>query len=362
MYEIATLKTDLRVVALTAGHEDPASRFRIRQNIPHLGRLGIKVREFTPFVTQYPELPGRLGRIRRRYLLPLAVTQTALNVIARIPGTMASYKADVTWISRSYIPAMEQAIRLVKKPRVLDVDDAIWLTTPFGARTAARFARQMNAIVVANHYLADWYSNYCDRVFVISGGIDIARFRPRPDGMQSQDSKFVIGWTGTSGNFRELYKIEVALARFLVDHPDARLCIVSNTQPEFKIVPQAQLEFRRWREADEVADIQDFNVGIMPLHDSEWTRGKNSNKMLCYMACGLPVVVSPVGTNKEILEIGKIGFGATSLDDWYELVNQIYCNRDLGTSLGANGHDIVAQNFSAQAVSEQLAKVFRKLA
>ena len=352
----------LEVVALTQKGPSPSARFRINQNIPHLAELGIWVRGYAPFLSTYSRLPGRLGKVRERYLFPVAIGKALLVAAGRVPGTIASYKADLTWINRSYVPGLEQMVRFVKGPRVLDVDDSVWLSTIFGQGAAAKFARQMDAVIAGNSYVADWYSQYCKNVHVVPDGIDTERFRPAAKPKESKTDGFVVGWTGTSVNFHELYRIEPALARFLKDHADAKLCIISNERPKFKQIPPAQLIYKRWAAATEATDLNDFDVGIMPLQETEWTRGKNSNKMLCYMASGLPVVVSLVGTNREILQMGEIGLAADAIDDWYGCLNLLFCDRNARLEMGNRGRQIIERNFSIRMVCGQLAKIFRTLA
>lgn len=352
----------LRVTAFIQGGDLPSDRFRIIQNVPHLAKQGIRVTAYSPFLRLYARLPGRLGKIRERYLLPVTLVKTVLTIGGRISGTLASYRADLAWIGRSFVPGLENLVQFVKGPRVLDVDDAIWMTTPFGRGAAARFARKMDAVIANNSFVADWYSQYCKNVYVVPDGIDTERFKPADKALKSDTDNFVVGWTGTSVNFGELYNIEPALVRFLKDHPKARLRVISNEPPKFDDIPPAQLEFKQWTAEAEGTNLSDLDVGIMPMRETEWTKGKNSNKMLCYMASGLPVVVSPVGTNKEILALDDIGLAPDSLDSWYDCLTEILDNGTLRTDMGERGREIVERQFSIEIVSAQLAKIFREIA
>lgn len=359
----ASLSQDiLKVAALTQGGYLPSDRFRIRQNIPYLRKYGIEIDEFSPFLPQYTRLPGRLGDIRERYMLPYALVKLMLSCVGRVPGAIASHRTDLTWIGRTFITGFEGLVRFVRGPRVLDVDDAIWLTTPFGQRAAARFAMKMDAVIASNSFIADWYSQYCKSVYVVPGGIDTNRFKPADNGPKADADDFLIGWTGTSVNFHELYEIESVLASFLHDHPNTRLRIISNAPPRFTRIPSDRFEFRRWTADTEGSDLNDLDMGIMPLRETEWAKGKNSNKMLCYMASGLPVVVSPVGTNAEILRMGNIGFGPVSGDDWYVCLSSLLNDRSACIEMGAAGRTVVEREFSNAVISTKLARVFREMA
>ena len=358
----ASLSQQLKVVALTQGGHLPSDRFRIQQNIPHLRKYGVEVDEFPPFLPQYARLPGRLGDIRERYMLPYTLVKLILACVGRVPGAIASQRADLAWIGRTFVTGFEGLVRFVSSPRVLDVDDAIWLATPFGQRAAVRFAMKMDVVIASNSFIADWYSRYCKNVYIVPGGIDTGRFKPADNGSKADAEDFLIGWTGTSVNFHELYEIESALTNFLYDHPNARLRIIANTSPRFSKIPNGQFEFRRWTADTEGSDLSDLDVGIMPLRETEWTKGKNSNKMLCYMASGLPVVVSPVGTNNEILRLGNIGLAPGSLDDWYDCLKKLFNDRKAGFDMGARGRAIVEQGFSINVISRQLADIFHDIA
>jgi glycosyltransferase involved in cell wall biosynthesis len=107
--------------------------------------------------------------------------------------------------------------------------------------------------------------------------------------------------------------------------------------------------------------IQRMNVGVMPLPDDDWTRGKCSYKMLQYMACGIPVIVSPVGMNKEVLAKGAVGKAAQSHSEWYEAFSFYYGNESMAKSHGRAGRKVVEQNYSVQLLAGQLAGIFKSL-
>jgi glycosyltransferase involved in cell wall biosynthesis len=104
-----------------------------------------------------------------------------------------------------------------------------------------------------------------------------------------------------------------------------------------------------------------MDIGLMPLPNNEWTKGKCSFKMLQYMACCIPVIVSPVGMNSEVLALGEVGLGANSPSDWYEALVFFYKNRSLGHNFGKNGRQVVEDNFNQKVICQKLAKVFQDL-
>lgn len=350
----------IRVAALTSGRHVPSARFRIRQHLAPLRGLGVEVAEYCPFISQYARLPGALGKMRQRYLAPITLGQTILTGIARIPGVLGARKSDVTWVERNFLPGLDDLVRLTRSPRVLDMDDAVWLSDPLGPRSAGRFARQFDAIIAGNAYLADWYSKHCSKVFVVPTAIDCERFKPSQDKVSAAraSEKFVIGWTGTAGNFKYLEAIERPLARFLRDHASASLKIIADRKPSLRSIPEDRINFVAWDSDAEVAGLRDMDVGLMPLEDTEWTRGKCSFKMLQYMAMEMPVIVSMVGMNAEILKLGECGIGIRREAEWLDALTSIYENEALRARMGRVGRELAVSSFSVPVVAQRLANVF----
>jgi glycosyltransferase involved in cell wall biosynthesis len=118
----------------------------------------------------------------------------------------------------------------------------------------------------------------------------------------------------------------------------------------------------RWSEANEVGLLQQMDVGLMPLEDSEWARGKCGFKMLSYMAVGLPVIVSPVGVNQAILAQDELGLAAASNAEWYDALESLYHSHDLGARLGQAGRRVVEKNYSVRTNVVRLAEIFNQVA
>jgi glycosyltransferase involved in cell wall biosynthesis len=332
----------IHVAALTGGRNSPAARFRVRQYIPRLEDHGIRIREYIPFFYENCGWPS------------------PFKAASHLPGLFGSRRADLTWIGRELVRGYETFERLLKRPRVLDVDDAIWLDWPFGKYALPHIARGMDAVVAGNTFLAEWFSRYCRNVAVLPTALDLSRYAPRP-APPTQTERFTIGWTGAADSFPFLAGIQEALLRFLDDHPESEVLIVAERPWTTSSIPPERLRFVRWSAQVEVDVLHEMTVGIMPLPDSEWARGKCSFKMLQYMAVGLPVIVSPVGMNAEVLARGEVGFGAASMDDWYQALETLHRDRALRHAMGRAGRTVVERHFSADKVADALAVIFRSL-
>ena len=329
----------IKVTALTANRDDPASRFRIRQFIRPLARFGIDVREHYLPITRY----------RRQ---PLA----SLAVVLRLPGVAASRTSDITWFRRELIPERSTLEQLTGGHRIFDVDDAIWLLRDSGF--SEKIVASCDGVIAGNSWLAEHYKSIGKRVWVVPSSVDTGVWQPAKT---TSTGPWVIGWSGTASNLRFLQMIEEPLAQFLARYPDTRLRVVCDSRPDLKLIPPGSWEFIKWSRENEVASIQTMNVGLMPLEDSDWARGKCAFKMLLYMACGLPVIVTPVGVNRELLEKDQIGFPALRPGEWFESLRQLYEDQTLSRSFGEAGRRLVEAEYSVDVNVPRLAKIFTEV-
>ena len=337
----------MRVAAYTGGPNVPSARMRVRQYIAPLGELGIHVQE-------YP-LPWGNVLPRSRALRPLWAGATATS---RVLDLTRSWAADLTWVSRQLLPAFAPVQALARRPMVLDVDDAVWLNT--GGRRAKELARASAAVVCGNAFLADYFRQWNPAVHVIPTAIDARKYSPRD--AYADGDPVIVGWSGTSGNFGFLYEIEAALARVLEERPAVRLRVIADRPPAFTSLPDSQVDFVRWQPGIEADCMREMSIGLMPLADDAWCAGKCSFKMLCSMACALPVVVSPVGMNRDVLSCGNIGFGPKSTQDWIDALLLLIDNPELRDRMGATGRFVVEQQFSLERLVPQYAEVLHAVA
>jgi glycosyltransferase involved in cell wall biosynthesis len=333
----------ITLAALTAGKNIPSSRFRVRQYIPRLAKHGIVVQEHKPFSEKTCYFPG------------------PFKAMTKFGGLFRSRDADLVWICRGFVEGYETFERFLKRPRILDVDDAVWLRRPFGRFTVPDIARAMDAVIVGNSYLAEYFGKYCKEVYVIPTAIDLDRYTLSPESAHESSEKFVIGWTGSSSNFKYLDTIEPVLSRFIEAHDGVELILIADRPWEHRLLPPEKIRFVQWSVEEEVRVLHSMSVGLMPLADDIWTRGKCAFKMLQYMAVGLPVIVSPVGMNRDVLEKGNIGLAAGSPDEWYEALESLYKEKSLGVKLGLEGRKVVEQFYNADIVARGLADIFKSL-
>jgi len=350
----------ISVAAITSGKNLPSTRFRIRQHIDPLQRYGVGVMEYCPRIDKYAPIPFLDGRVNHRYILPVHAAWMGVKLMTRIPGILASRSHQVTWLSRELLPGYPSLEKLLKKPLAFDVDDAIWLTTPFGKSAIQRIARFSDLILAGNDHIANWFAPISNRVHVIPTAVDTHRFKPHRE-MDMDNEVFTIGWTGSSATLPFLEAIESPLARFLREFKHTRITIMADRKVCFKNIPPEKINCRRWSPHAESNFLNTMDVGLMPMPDTAWTRGKCAYKMLLYMATGVPVIVSPVGMNRDVLAMGDVGLSARTDDEWYEALVYIYRHRTSAATMGKTGRGVILNHFDRYLVTQRIADLFHHL-
>jgi glycosyltransferase involved in cell wall biosynthesis len=329
---------------LTQGRWVPSTRYRVMQFLDRLPAYGVR-----PSL-----LDARFGAYPPASLLE----RPGWGIGAVANGLWRSLQArrlDVTLVQRSLISSMRTFECLSARPLILDVDDAIFLQGWSGWHDA--LARRATHVICGNEYLAEHYRRLAP-VSVIPTTVDTQKFVRSPNPPENP----VIGWSGTSSGLTFLYSIEIPLGVVLKRFPSAKLKIVCDRPPRFASLPADRVIFEQWTPEREVTGLQSFTVGLMPLVDTSWSRGKCAFKMLTFMAVGIPVVVSPIGPNKEILELGHAGFAASKDEDWVEALSRLLHDPALSMEMGSKGRSIVEQHFDCEVHAPVLADVIKQAA
>jgi glycosyltransferase involved in cell wall biosynthesis len=333
----------LSIAAFTNGKHVPSTRFRLENLQQGFQQQGISLTMFHAQRSAYPPA--------RRSSRPLWF---ARELVARIPQIIRSYSYDAVILQRELIATLPTLEPFTKWPRILDVDDAIWMfRNGWGARVIANHA---DHIVCGNDFLADYFARFHKPVSVIPTTVDTRRFLPH-----SHPENKIIGWSGSSSGLSFLRSIEEPLGKVLADNPGWRLRVVSDQRPDLSMIPKDRVEYVRWKASGEVQAIAETDIGIMPLDDNLWSRGKCAYKMLLYMACSLPVVVSDIGMNHEILQQNFVGYGVRTPGQWHEALNSLIHDPQLRHNAGQNGRRVVEASFSVDQAVTRWVEVLGKV-
>jgi glycosyltransferase involved in cell wall biosynthesis len=331
----------LRVAAYTHGKNSASARFRVRQYTPPLRELGVELREYRAGLGSIPPCTKAL-----RPLWGMA------TVGERALSSTASFFADVTLLQREMVSTLFTVEPLTRKPRVLDVDDAIFLYRDGSA--ARRLARLCQTVICGNDFLAENFRKWNPNVQVLPTAVDTDRYQPCSRQPQSPLKR--IGWSGGSSNFVYLDTIRPALRALLDRRKDVIFRVVADRRPRLEGIAEDRVEFIRWSPQNEVQAIQEMSIGVMPLQDSPWARGKCSFKLLTYMACGVPAVASPVGMNAEVLTAGG-GLGPRNLEDWAAAMEWLLDDQVSARRIAEQGRQAVLRDYSVRALAPRLAAI-----
>lgn len=341
----------------------PSQRFRIEQWSAALSEAGIMVR-LAPFVdSSLMDLLYQRGRTVEKAAGIVAALARRLKEGARVG------RADVILIHRAACllgPALlERLLLLWRRPIVFDFDDAIYLRHTSGAnrlfdwlkcpgKTAA-LCRISSLVVAGNDHLADYARRHNPRVVVVPTSIDLDLYRPmeREEGLRC----VTIGWTGSATSMTHLEMFAPVL-RGLLAHRDVEIRVQSNRPPTLPGIP---FVWRPWAPATEIDEIRAFDIGIKPMPDDPWARGKCPMKELQYMALGIPAVCSDVGTSAEVIRDGENGFLANSLGQWVERLARLVDDAALRRKIGLAGRQTVEERYSTRVCAARFAEAIRSV-
>ena len=352
----------LLVLASKPAGLSPSQRFRLEQWAPRLERdHGIKL-DFSAF--ESPRLARLLpmrGHVAEKAILVLFHFFRRADVLRRI----AKYDAVVVHREAALIgPAIyERLVALCGTPIIFDFDDAIWLQQPgsgftsklhFFAKTGT-ICRIATAVSAGNAYLAEFASGFNGSVFEIPTSIELDDYKLTAEPLQ--DSRFIVCWTGSTSTLSHFETARPALVELARQIP-LTVKVICNRPPE-RDIEGAEMVFVRWSAEAEVREVAKCHVGIMPLPDDDFARGKCGLKALQFMAAGRPVVASPVGVNCEIIKPGINGYLADSPAEFAARLRELSRSETLRDRLGKAGRNTVEASYSAEAVSAQFARVVR---
>jgi glycosyltransferase involved in cell wall biosynthesis len=265
-------------------------------------------------------------------------------------------------------PPLLEELAARRVPVVYDFDDAIFLGhTSAANRAVAPWKRpdKVGAIVaratttiVGNSWLASYAHQFSSRVTVIPTTIDVDEYTP---GARPAGGAVRVGWSGSRTTSPHLHTIDPALQRIL-QQPFTELAVIGD--PSFRLdgVDQEHVNARAWRRETELDDIRAFDIGIMPLPDDDWSKGKCGLKALQYMALAVAAVSSPVGVNPEIVTHGVNGLLASTPDEWVETVERLAQDAELRRELGDAGRQTVLERYSGQQWAPRFLEVLEEAA
>jgi glycosyltransferase involved in cell wall biosynthesis len=319
------------------------SRVRVHQYLPYLASRGVDARVVPFWPRPDPRPPSTLGPARRS-----AARLRMVERVARL--SLLAPHHDVTVIQRVLLPSRLQRLLAGRARRlVFDFDDAIATTHPgmtdedrWTRQAEPRFAQMLalsRAVFAATPVLVGQARRHAANVFELPSPVDCDRYRPSD---RSGAARVVVGWIGNPSTSRYLHPILPVCRRLAARHPELSFEAVG-ADPDADLDP---FRVRPWSLDSELVHLGDFDIGIMPLDDDPWARGKAGYKLLQYMACGIPSVASPVGVNPGLLRGGACGLLAAGEEEWEQALSTLIADAALRRRMGEAGLAFVRSEYS----------------
>ncbi|MFL6230745.1 MAG: glycosyltransferase family 4 protein [Pyrinomonadaceae bacterium] len=357
----------MRILALVPYPADvaPGQRYRMEQWAPPLARLGVEV-DFEAFrCEELHSLLGEPGNTWRKVSLTMRALAQRLRVLKRIKDYDLVYIYNETAMVGPAL--LEHYISAKGVPFVFDFDDAIYLhytyispvsrslrLLKFPGKTGA-ICRLAAHVIAGNSYLAAYASRFNRHVTVVPSTINTESYTFENHKPAAEPP--VIGWTGSYSTVQYLDTLRPVLSR-LARRERFKLRVIG--VPGYSL-EGVEVEAVPWRSETEVADLRAVDIGIMPLPDDEWTRGKCGMKALQYMALGIPCVCSPVGVNPSIIRDGENGLLASTEDEWIERLTRLLHSASLRERLGSAGRATVEAEYASSAHALRVYEIFQSV-
>lgn len=337
-----------------------SSRLRTMQYISNMSNIGIDIEVFPFFDDEH--LKGQYETGRTPFPNIVRYFYKRLKCLKMHPAP------DLIWLEYEALPWVPWFIERLFFPRgvpiISDYDDAIFhrYDNHRFKIVQAILGKKINAImknsylvVAGNHYLAEYANQSGSKnIQLVPTVIDMNLYKT--GSLKKENDKVRLGWIGTPTTFRNYLKDKLPLFENLASSEGFKISLMSAWSKNQKI--NSSIDFIEWSEKNELSFLYSLDIGVMPLNNSPWAQGKCGYKLLQFMACGLPVVASPVGVNSQIVEHGENGFLADSDEEWRRAIKLLLNDSDLRKRMGAKGRKKVEEHFSLKLWAPKLNQMF----
>ena len=332
----------------------PSSRYRVYQLLPVLQQLGVEG-VVSPAIGDalYRQLYLDQGGSHSRVSALSAVWRKRRADLQQIG------QFDAVFIQKGVFPGLYSGFErriASQKPLVFDFDDAIWLPRVGGSqalralhreRAVQEIMRRATVVIAGNDFLAEYATRFTRNVTVVPSSINIGAYRRAA-------SSNIVGWIGSRTTLSYLKPLAPVFKQLGIK---PRVIASGDTrQLDFDV------EFRPWQLETEMEELSQIGIGIAPLTDTAWERGKCGVKVLQYMACGIPVVASPVGVQQRFVQHGVTGFFARNDAEWTQHLRELIDNPELRGRMGAAAREVVAREYDVTQAAQKVASVLRSVA
>ncbi len=352
-----------KILFISRGGNHPSGRFRIEQYLPYFKKQGNKF-----LILNLP--PYNFWKSSMSFWEKVNfATGLVLNILSKLLILPLLPFYDIVFIQRGallgIILSIEKLYFLLNKKVILDFDDTIppeetdqsnWLKKiMLDQNRTDQMIKRARCIIVGNKYLAQYAKKLNKKVIILSTPVETKNFRPREN--RKIKKQITIGWVGTSSNLKYLEALLPVLQKIEKIFKNVEIITICDEQS--KILTQHLKRYRHilWNKEEEIKNFHRIDIGIMPLVENEWTKGKCGFKLLQYMACGIPTVASPVGINKKIIRDGFNGFLAKENEEWFKKLSFLIKNKKTREKNAKAARKTVCQSYSTAKNFEKLKKI-----
>ena len=346
-----------------------ASRYRVYQYLPYLESQGVKCEVFSiisDFATGLAIRSPEFGDLKRFAYYIYVFFERFFRFWA-VFFTAPFF--DIIFLQRATFPfALAKLLPLVNKKIIFDIDDAIFLPDSSKKDLVTRFKgfikeselidvlKISKCVIVENDYIKGYVSKYCSAVYKIPGPIDTDRYFVKHESADRKE--VVIGWIGSPATTLYLHMLDKVFEEILAKFANVKIVLIGAGNYSF---PDKRVVRIPWSYDTEVAELQEFDIGIMPMPDDQWTKGKLGCKMLQYMAVGVPAVVSYTPTNAEVIDVEKNGFFAKDNTGWITILARLIEDGSLRRAVGLEGQKKAESFCSVRKNGPLLLSIFNVL-
>jgi glycosyltransferase involved in cell wall biosynthesis len=346
-------------------HESPSQRFRFEQYFHILEKAGHRYTVQSFLDSGNWKIFFRPGNSFLKLLTLLK------GYCRRVMMLFTALSYDFIFIHREATPLGPPLIeyilaKILRRKIIYDFDDAIWMTDRQHEPALLSFLKWRKKVryicgwsfrvSCGNEYLMKYALQYNKNAVYNPTTIDTeAWHNPELYNTKKNPDIITIGWTGSHSTLKYLNAIEPVFRQIALDFPFVNFLIIADRPPDFSI---SQLTFKQWNARTEIEDLLAIDIGVMPLPDDEWSKGKCGFKALQYMALKVPAVVSPVGVNTSIVDNGVDGFIASTSDEWYQCLTKLIADQKLRLEMGEHARKKVINHYSVQSNTSTFLSLF----
>lgn len=358
-------KKILFIVAHRPGRS-PGQRFRFEQYLRYFEQSGFECTYSYIISEKDDTIFYSKGHYLKKFLILLK------SIFIRLSDLKKAQNFDIIYIYREALmlgsTLFERKFKKKGVKIILDYDDAIWLPDVSNANSnlswlknplkTVTIARLSDMIFAGNNFLATFARAYNSNVKVVPTTLDTSIYNATIHEKKA-NNVVCIGWTGSLTTLKH-FELAIPIFKELAKKYPEKLRFKMIADIPF-VTDIVSVDFCKWSQENEVVDLMDIDIGIMPLPDNDWAKGKCGFKGLQYMALGIPTVMSPVGVNSEIINNGINGFLASSHQEWIEQLSKLIESEELRLQLGENGRQTVEEKFSVNVWRDQYIAYFNEL-